>query len=84
MKYMIDVYLPGAGPRFIVSWDGQEYTFKEEFADHNIFEGSDFKPGACMREIEEVSGLLGFLTLRKGDTDDEWFDEYSEEHWQGG
>ena len=47
MKYMIDVYLPGCGPRF-------------------------------------VGGLLGFLTLRKGDTDDEWFDEYSEEHWHSG
>ena len=54
------------------------YHFKHEAL--MIFEGSDF---ACspMDAIDSdacVASLLGFLSLRPGDTDDEYFDGYTE------
>jgi hypothetical protein len=44
-----------------------------------IFEGSDFSSSPChaIDSDDAVRGLLGFLTLRPGDTDPEYFEKYS-------
>jgi len=46
-----------------------------------IFEGSDFGPGAstAIDSDEMLTGLMGFLTLRPGDTDGEYFEAYTSE-----
>jgi hypothetical protein len=48
--------------------------------DETIFEGDDFCPGLGMviDSDEVVGGLLGFLSLRPGDTDSEYFAGYSD------
>ena len=44
-----------------------------------IFSGDDFRPSPCHADdsIETFLSLLSFLSLQKGDTDDEYFDEYT-------
>jgi hypothetical protein len=46
-----------------------------------IFEGQDFSPGmaTCIDSDDAVRGILGFLTLKDGDTDSEYFDSYTPE-----
>lgn len=48
-----------------------------------LFAGDDFSPGP-MHAIDSdaaIAGLMGFLTLRRGDTDLEYFDKYTPEQW---
>ena len=56
-------------------------TMREIGADRavELFAGDDFSPGASMTIDSDamVSGLLGFLTLRPGDIDQEYFDDYT-------
>ncbi|MHA2067710.1 MAG: hypothetical protein ACXABY_25390 [Candidatus Thorarchaeota archaeon] len=53
-----------------------------------VFEGEDFRPSPLYAEGSEdvVMALLSFLTLQPGDTDDEYFQEYTQEQldWCGG
>lgn len=44
-----------------------------------VFDGGDYRPGSgiALDGADSVSGLLGFLTLRPGDTDWEYFAAYS-------
>lgn len=44
-----------------------------------IFAGEDFccSPCHCVDSNESLHGLLTFLTLRPGDTDDEYFQDYT-------
>lgn len=44
-----------------------------------VFEGEDFccSPLYAIDSDEAVYGLLGFLTLRPGDTDSEYFEDYT-------
>lgn len=46
-----------------------------------IFSGSDFccSPMHAIDSIETAKSLLGFLTLNPGDTDKEYFAEYTQE-----
>ena len=46
-----------------------------------IFEGADFacSPMHAIDSDEAARALLGFLVLRPGDTDDEYFENYTEE-----
>lgn len=49
-----------------------------------LFEGEDFethyKPdSACFNDDSLVRGIMGFLTLRPGDTDTEYFADYTPE-----
>jgi hypothetical protein len=46
-----------------------------------IFEGTDFAVGrfTCIDSDEALASLMGFLTLRPGDTDDEYFAGYTKE-----
>jgi hypothetical protein len=55
-----------------------------EFADASgkvIFEGTDYgcAPSHAIDSDDSLRGLLVFLTLRKGDTDREYFDNYTPE-----
>lgn len=46
-----------------------------------IFEGTDFRSG-CNDDIDygkAVRGILGFLTLRPGDVESDYFDDYTAE-----
>jgi len=49
-----------------------------------IFEGEDYScsPLSCIDGDESVRGLIGFLTLRPGDTDDEYFYCYNSTQWE--
>ena len=44
-----------------------------------LFHGRDFGPGRfnCVDSDEAIEGLMGFLTLRPGDTDAEYFRDYT-------
>lgn len=46
-----------------------------------IFEGDDYGPSPCWAYDgdESVASLLAFLSLRPGDTDSEYFDDYTPE-----
>lgn len=48
--------------------------------DKTIFRGADFKPAPlCADDSDEtLRGLLGFLTLRPGDTNAEYFADYTD------
>ena len=70
----------------LCTWNGKStlgYRLVDRYS-NVIFEGEDFSPGmsCCIDSDESVVGLMGFLTLRPGDTDDEYFDEYSDEQLQ--
>lgn len=56
------------------------YTFTDP-SGTTLFEGEDFRPGMGMAidSDESIRGLLGFLTLKPGDTDDEYFANYTPE-----
>ncbi len=75
------------GPFKLDMWDTFErdsygksvlrYEFRHD--DKLIFEGEDFRPGAstAIDSDEAVGCLLGFLSLSPGDTDEEYFDDYT-------
>lgn len=45
-----------------------------------LFEGDDYRcsPADCIDSDASVEGIVGFLTLRPGDTDDEYFEKYTQ------
>ena len=51
-----------------------------------IFSGNDYSPSPMqkldVKSLEIVSGLLGFLSLQEGDTDDEYFEDYTEKQME--
>jgi hypothetical protein len=55
------------------------YAFYEPGEDEPLFEGEDFgaSPMDAIDSDETLRGLLGFLTLRPGDTDREYFESYT-------
>ena len=56
------------------------YTLTKEGETDPIFAGDDFSPSTCYdpEGPESAADLLCFLTLREGDTDPEYFDDYTE------
>jgi hypothetical protein len=60
---------------------GYKLTMREHGKTTALFEGEDYKPSPleAIDSDDSVNGLLGFLTLRKGDTDDDWFKDYTPE-----
>lgn len=76
----------------IMTYDTHQPTFKAlghtytgyEFYDPDgkvLFAGEDFSRGASYAEDsdETVRSLLAFMTLREGDTDSDYFDDYTPE-----
>lgn len=84
-------YLEGKGPTFdLLTWDtpnrfstGQwkiGYALLETGSDDPIFFGEDngVAPAHPVDSDDALRGVLAFLTLRPGDTDAEYFAEYTE------
>ena len=61
------------------SWGKRILAYEFLQDDEAIFKGSDFhcSPLYSIDSDEAVKGLLSFLTLRPGDTDEEYFDDYT-------
>jgi len=56
------------------------YTLtSSEAPESPIFEGADFNAGPChcIDSDEAINSLMGFLTLRRGDTDADYFENYT-------
>jgi hypothetical protein len=83
-------YRRGQGPTFrLTMWDTHRadsmgkwvigYELKE--GRDVLFAGEDFRcsPLHSIDSDDAVQGIMGFLTLRPGDTDAEYFDAYTEE-----
>jgi len=82
-------YRKGMGPVFtLTSYDagrrydgknGLAYTLRAE--GKTIFEGDDFacSPFDAIDSDGAIACLMGFLTLRPGDTDSEYFENYTPE-----
>ena len=86
-------YLSGMGPRFTLqTWDtGQtimdgknrlayRLSSHEDGNTDVLFDGSDFGCSPChaIDSDDTCAGIMGFLTLRPGDTDPEYFEDYTE------
>lgn len=89
-KCRFSPYRKGMGPVFhLTLWDtfrtdprGQSYLgYRLTSQGVTIFEGEDFagSPMHADDADETIAALMGFLTLRPGDTDDEYFDDYTPE-----
>lgn len=91
-RVILRPYRKGHGPAFILDtfatertdWRGQTriaYTLKmrENGRSVVLFEGVDFagSPMHADDSSASVASLLGFLTLRPGDTDAEYFEKYT-------
>ena len=88
-------YLKGKGPTFtLLTWGGLHYygngpqwqvgyrlTMRENGKSKTIFCGEDFgcSPLHAIDSDACVKDLMGFLTLRPGDTDREYFENYTPE-----
>ena len=55
------------------------WTWQGDFG-RRLFVGSDYRPSPlhALDSEESIAGLLGFLSLREGDTDSEYFNGYDE------
>lgn len=66
-----------------IYWNGGERTSYSFFIDGIVAaSGNDFRPSPIhyIDDINSMVSLLGFLTVRKGDTDDEYFKDHSVKH----
>ena len=87
-------YAKGKGPRFTLQtrdtgrFDGTHSTLAYTLSMKApgmprvvLFEGADYGVPShqCIDSDDAVRGLLGFLTLRPGDTDAEYFEGYTDE-----
>ena len=85
-----DVFNPYIdGPKFTLKlynlnqkdWNWGKWILGYEFYqdDELIFSGQDFhcSPMYAIDSYDSAMSLMGFLTLRPGDTDSEYFDEYT-------
>jgi hypothetical protein len=64
------------------NWDGKRYlAYRLKAGGRTIFAGRDFlcSPMVAIDSDDVVKSLMNFLTLRPGDTDAEYFDDYTEE-----
>jgi hypothetical protein len=93
-SFVFTPFTPGGGPVFVLTmWDTQRRSNygKRIFAyrlslggpgygpDRVLFEGSDFETHAPPGSSEAIEGLMGFLCLKPGDTDEEYFAAYTPE-----
>ncbi len=90
-KVRLQPYLRGRGPVFyLLLWDEHNWhgnrrylsyrlTMRERGRSVVLFEGSDFGPSPMWADDSDatVAGVMAFLTLRPGDTDDEYFRDYT-------
>ncbi len=57
------------------------YAFSRIGESEPIFSAEDYHVPGCVDDDAAVRGLLGFLTLRGGDTDSDYFANYTERQW---
>lgn len=86
-KCIFRPYAKGMGPSFVLtlhdmSWQDEDnyrvsYSLKAD--GKVIFKGDDFFPGpfSAVDSNASVAALMDFLTLRPGDTDKEYFENYT-------
>ena len=81
-------YRPGMGPRFTLTvwatdgrdWRGQtKLGYRLNMDGVILFSGADFcgSPLHADDADQTIASLMGFLTLRPGDTDRDYFDNYT-------
>lgn len=92
-SYVFKPFLAGKGPAFVLTmWDMHR---RDEYGKHVLayrltmsgpqgyvlFEGEDYHcaAGAGVASNDAVAGLMGFLTLKPGDTDEDYFKDYTPE-----
>lgn len=76
-KFLVELF--DTNKRFEMSQHKLAYLF---YSDKKlVFAGSDYgcSPMVAIDSNECLGALLSFLSLRKGDTDKEYFDDYTEE-----
>lgn len=63
------------------SYGKSELAYMLTHDGHTVFTGEDFHPSPlhAIDSDEAVAGILGFLSLRPGDTDSDYFDRYTPE-----
>lgn len=87
-KCIFRPYRKGCGPVFhLIMWDtyGRDDMGKSRLGYRlssdgiTLFEGEDFccSPLHCVDSDDTVKGIMGFLTLKPGDTDREYFEGYT-------
>lgn len=81
-RVILKPYRKGYGPTFTLKlyYRGTEKLGYELFEGREIiFSGTEYRPSPlhAIDSDESVAGLMEFLTLRPGDTDAEYFDEYT-------
>lgn len=78
--FKLYLYDGGRTGEFGRTYLGYQFVMKGEA----IFEGDDFgvPTGKVIDSLEVAASLLHFLSLRPGDTDADYFDDYTERQWQ--
>jgi hypothetical protein len=61
-----------------VCGDRQFFDYQFFLNSRLLFDGSDFSTPLNPSDDRVIKDLLGFLTLKPGDTDDEYFSSYTE------
>ena len=83
-SFVFKPYLEGKGPVFVLTmWNTRrrgEYgkkriAYRLMMGDAVLFEGEDYQS----HSLDSVEDLMGFLTLKPGDTDEEYFVDYTPE-----
>lgn len=71
-EYGLNVYLTYLG--------GEKVKYDVYLNDRILFAGDDFRPSPLHNQddLESIISLFGFITLKPGDTDSEYFDNYNE------
>lgn len=84
-------YRKGMGPSFTLNLYylgheriGYEFRMREHGMSKLIFSGDDFRPSPLhsVDSNETVAALMSFLTLRPGDTDADYFANYTEKQME--
>ncbi|MFI5300532.1 MAG: hypothetical protein ACHREM_20790 [Polyangiales bacterium] len=87
-SYRLRVWLVGRDPkstpmvpRMLVGYELTQFDKGFTRQGTLLFRGTDYSPSPMARwdSKESMAGLMGFLTLKPGDTDDDYFKKYTPE-----
>lgn len=75
--YRLEMWYLGTYP---LEWGRVRVGYRFHHGEELIFEGDEYSPSPSMvfDGDESVAGLLGFFGVRPGDTDPEYFEDYTE------
>ncbi|KOX23828.1 hypothetical protein [Nocardiopsis sp. NRRL B-16309] len=82
--YLIEGFTPTphtltVEPAGYFPWSGERWYYELRCAERLIFAGDDIGGPTGASEDEMARAVTGFLSLRPGDTDDEYFSDYTPE-----